>query len=157
MINPIELALSSNLYKANIKNTDWKEALRETASILEKNNCIDNNYVEKIIEDSVKLNFYYCLGENIAMPHTSPEFGAIKTSIAIVTSKDGIYFGNHEFNPIKVIFMISVIKDDDHIDFIMKIAEILQDREFIDNISNCKNDDELKNILLNKIKNQSNM
>ena len=153
MIDPIQLALSQKLYKANIKTTDWKEALRETASILEQNNCINSNYVEKIIEDSVKLNFYYVIGENIAMPHTSPEFGAIKTSIAIATSKNGIYFENHEFNPVKVIFMISVLKDDDHIDFIMKIADILQNREFIDSMANCENNDELNNILLNYIKN----
>ena len=93
------------------------------------------------------------IGENIAIPHTSPEFGAIKTSIAITTSKNGIYFENHEFNPVKVIFMISVLKTDDHIDFIMKIADILQNRDFIYNLSNCMNDNELKNVLSNHIKN----
>lgn len=151
MIDPIELSLSKNLYKANIKSQNWQDALRETAEILEANNCITKNYVEKIIEDSFKLNFYYVIGENIAIPHTSPEFGAIKTSIAITTSKNGIYFENHEFNPVKVIFMISVLKTDDHIDFIMKIADILQNREFIYNLSNCENDNELKNVLLNRI------
>ena len=151
MIDPIELSLSKNLYKANIKSQNWQDALRETAEILEADNCITKNYVEKIIEDSFKLNFYYVIGENIAIPHTSPEFGAIKTSIAITTSKNGIYFENHEFNPVKVIFMISVLKTDDHIDFIMKIADILQDREFIYNLSNCENDNELKNVLLNRI------
>lgn len=153
MINPIELALSKNLYRANIKSKNWQDALRETAGLLESANCITKNYVDKIIEDSYKLNFYYVIGQNIAMPHTSPEFGVIETSIAITTSKKGIYFENHEFNPVRVIFMISVLKNDDHINFIMKIADILQDREFIYNLSNCKNNNELKNILLNYISN----
>ena len=37
MINPIELALSKKLYKANIKSQNWQDALRETANILEVN------------------------------------------------------------------------------------------------------------------------
>ena len=49
--------------------------------------------------------------------------------------------------------MISVLKTDDHIDFIMKIADILQNRDFIYNLSNCMNDNELKNVLSNHIKN----
>ena len=44
MIDPIELSLSKNLYKANIKSQNWQDALRETAEILQANNCITKNY-----------------------------------------------------------------------------------------------------------------
>lgn len=147
MLNPVKLALEKGLYKANLKTTDWKEALRETGNILEEKKIITSDYVDKIIEDSHTLNFYYVIGENIAMPHASPKFGALDTALAVTTSKEGINFGNHEFNPVKVIFMISVLGSDEHIDFIMEIADILQNREFVDKLSQCNNDEELENVL----------
>lgn len=147
MTHPIKLALDNGLYKANIKTSDWKEALIETGRLMVDKKIIDCHYVSKIIEDSKALNFYYVIGENIAMPHAAPAFGALNTALAITTSKNGINFGSHEFNPVKIIFMISVLDSGEHIDFIMEIANILQDRKFVDELINCNDDSELEKVL----------
>ncbi|MGL5722821.1 MAG: PTS sugar transporter subunit IIA [Brevinema sp.] len=138
MLNPIKIALDNETYHINTKNISWDEALKYTASLLEDKGFVTPHYVEKIIEDSTLLNFYYVVGPNIAMPHARPEFGALDIGLAVTVWPQGISFSNHEFNPVNVIFMISVLENDEHIDFIMKMAEILQNRTFINDLIACK-------------------
>lgn len=147
MMEPIHLALEYKTYRAGLPILPWKDALMQTASLLEAGGFINGGYVEKIIADSEPLHFYYVVGPNIAMPHARPEFGAKKTGLALVTCPDGILFADHEFNPVHVIFMISVLETDGHIDFIMKMAEILQNRPFIEALSQCRRVEEIENIL----------
>jgi len=108
------ISLSNILFKVDCQTAE--EALQLSGDLLIKSHKVTQSYVDAVIRLQKSRPAYYVLAPGIALPHTSPENGAIEEAIAIMTLKNPIYFGNSENNPFKYIFFLFSLDYERHID-----------------------------------------
>ena len=64
--------------------SDWKEAIKQAALPLLDQGYINMNYVEKMIENVLKLGSYIVISEQFALPHSAPADGVNKTGMSML-------------------------------------------------------------------------
>lgn len=120
---------------------DWQEAVKIAAQkLLEKGN-IEENYIEKMIENIKKLGPYIVLADDVAMPHSRPEDGVNKTGISLLKLNEGVSFGKE--TSVRLVFVLAAQDSNSHIEMITELVDILQDEEKLTNILQSKTEDEI--------------
>lgn len=63
---------------------DWMEGIKQAASPLVEQGYINSNYVEKMVDNVLKLGPYIVISEQFALPHASPTDGVNKTGMSML-------------------------------------------------------------------------
>src|SRR5699024_2844924 len=66
------------------KASNWQEALKEAATPLLNKKYINENYINKMIENITRLGPYIVITEKIALPHALPNDGVHKTGMSML-------------------------------------------------------------------------
>lgn len=120
---------------------NWQEAVKIAAQkLLEKRN-IEENYIEKMIENINKLGPYIVLADDVAMPHSRPEDGVKKTGISLLKLNEGVSFGKG--TNIRLIFILAAQDSNSHIEMITELVDMLQDEEKLVNILQSETEEEI--------------
>jgi len=150
--------LDPDLMKANLEVSTKEEVLKTLANILFLNKYVKESYYDAVLERE-KLFPTGLPTENIgvAIPHAS-ENHAIKPGIAIAVLKKPVKFNvmgdlNTEID-IKVVFMIAITNPDDQIKLLQDLIGLVQNEEFLLNISNCKDVDSMRIITEKYVSNE---
>lgn len=109
------------------KVKDWKEAIKVAANPLLKNNIITENYVEKMIENVIKMGAYIVISKDIAIPHARPEDGASKTAVSLLKLRNRVKFA--EDKNVNVILALASSNSDDHTTILKNISTILLNKD----------------------------
>lgn len=123
------------------KVDSWQESIKIAAKPLLDNNSIKEEYVTSIIDNINKLGFYIVLDEYIAMPHSRPENGVLKTDISFLKVNDGVMYGDDK---IYLIFLLAAKDSNTHIDLIKNLLEIFDYKE---KLINAKTLEEIRGVL----------
>lgn len=89
------------------------------------------------------------IGEGIAIPHTKSN-NIIVPGIAIGISKKGVNYESFDDKLVKIIFMIFTPDSNTHLDLISKLSSFLMDNNFVNNIMDAKNFNEVVDIINTK-------
>jgi len=106
---------------------DWIEATRHSGSLLLAHGCIEENYIEKMIQTCRELGPYIAIMPGLAIPHARPEDGARKLCLSVVVVKQGVNFGSHN-DPVYVLMAFSTPDKSSHIEVMKQLANILLDK-----------------------------
>ena len=113
---PIEL-------DADVK--DKIEAIRYAGKLLMDNGFVEEEYIDGMIDIFNEFGPYIVISEGIAMPHSRPETGALRSGFCVVRLKKPIEFGNEENDPVKLIVGLSAKDDESHLEVIQFISLLL--------------------------------
>ncbi len=126
----------------------WQEGIKLCFDPLLKKQYISNNYIDSVIQKGIDLNFYFLLTQNMAMPHSRPEDGVNESGVTLLIVKEGVKFGDHEFNPVYCLIGLAAKDSDSHISIMMDISELFGDNpNIIDRLRACITKEEVINIL----------
>lgn len=89
------------------------------------------------------------IGEGIAIPHTKSN-NIIAPGIAIGISKKGVNYESFDDQLVKIIFMIFTPDSNTHLDLISKLSSFLMDNNFVNNIMDANNFNEVVDIINTK-------
>lgn len=117
---------------------DWREAVKVACQPLIDKGCIEPRYIDAIYKSHEKIGPYYVLGPGIAMPHARPEDGVNQLSLALTIVEQGVEFGAHENDPVKLLIVLAATDNDSHINAIMKLAELFDNDKDIQKLFNAK-------------------
>ena len=134
--------LSENNVQILESAADWKDAIRKSTVLLEKDKFVTSDYKEAIIKNVEELGPYICIAPHVAMPHARPEQGALKTQIAVTLFRNEITF-NREDAKANLFITLAAADSDSHLKILMKISELLQDEEKAAKILNSTDKNEL--------------
>jgi mannitol operon transcriptional antiterminator len=70
--------------------SDWVEAIKQAASPLMDQGYINLNYVEKMIDNVLKLGPYIVISEQFALPHAAPADGVKKTGMSMLLLEEPV-------------------------------------------------------------------
>lgn len=120
--------IDANGVKLNQSPVAKEDAIRAAGELLVKQGCVDEAYVDAMIERERLVSTY--MGMGLAIPHgTSEAKGSVKkTGIVLVQYPEGIDFGQEKA---QLVFGIAGIGDE-HLDLLSKICEALEDEEVLE-------------------------
>lgn len=124
----VKKVIDANGVKLNQSPVAKEDAIRAAGELLVKQGCVDEAYVDAMIERERLVSTY--MGMGLAIPHgTSEAKGSVKkTGIVLVQYPEGIDFGQEKA---QLVFGIAGIGDE-HLDLLSKICEALEDEEVLE-------------------------
>lgn len=125
---PKKNVIDENGIRLNQSPVSKEEAIRAAGELLVKQGCVDESYVEAMLERERLTTTY--MGMGLAIPHgTSEAKGSVKkTGIVLVQYPDGVDFGDEKA---QLVFGIAGIGDE-HLDLLQKICEALEDEDVME-------------------------
>lgn len=134
--------IENNSILLNQSATNWEEAIKIGTDLLEKAGTIEPRYYDNIVSKIKEMGPYIILAPGLAMPHARPEEGVIKTSFALVTLSEPVYFDGDD-EPVNVLLTLAGSDSDQHMQGLMEITQILDDEESetgvnLDKVLACK-------------------
>lgn len=105
-----------------------EDAIRAAGALLVKQGCVDEPYVDAMVEREKIVSTY--MGMGLAIPHgTSEAKGSVKkTGIVLVQYPEGVDFGDEKA---QLVFGIAGIGDE-HLDLLARICDALEDPEVME-------------------------
>ena len=76
---------------------DWREAIRLASAPLIEDGSITQNYVRAMIDSIETTGPYIVLTPGVALPHARPSEGAKKLAMAMLCSRERIYFNEEKY------------------------------------------------------------
>lgn len=134
--------IENNSILLNQSASNWEDAVKIGTDLLVKAGTIEPRYYDNIISKVKELGPYIILAPGLAMPHARPEEGVIKTSFALVTLKEPVFFDGEE-EGVKILLTLAGSDSDQHMQGLMEITQILDDEESetgvnLDKVLACK-------------------
>ncbi len=137
-----------NLIKGNLQENNKKEVFEELAKILFENNRISSK--EAFLTDiEARETLSVTSMDGIAYPHAKSK-AVTEPAIAVGVKREGIEYGDEEGVKPTVFFMIaSPDNGADHHIYVLQELFGKFSEEFIEDIHNAKNENQILNILIN--------
>lgn len=134
--------IENNAILLNQSAANWEDAVKIGTDLLVKAGTIEPRYYENIISKVKELGPYIILAPGLAMPHARPEEGVLKTSFALVTLTEPVFFDGEE-EGVRVLLTLAGSDSDQHMQGLMEITQVLDDEESetgvnLDKILRCK-------------------
>lgn len=120
--------MDENGIKLNQPPVSKEEAIRAAGELLVKQGCVDESYVDAMLEREKLVSTY--MGMGLAIPHGTSEAkdSVKKTGIVLVQYPEGVDFGDEKA---QLVFGIAGIGEE-HLDLLSKICEALEDEEVME-------------------------
>lgn len=139
--------IENNSIKLNQSAQNWEEAIKLGTDMLIASGAIEPRYYDNIVNKVKEMGPYIILAPGLAMPHARPEEGVIKTSFALVTLKEPIYFDGDD-EPVYVLVTLAGSDSDQHMQGLMEITQVLDDPDSdtgvdLDKIRRCTTSEEV--------------
>ena len=131
---------------ANLQAESWQDSIRKAAEPLLQENCIEERYIDNMIQSVLKYGPYIVIDKGIALAHARPEDGVRKTSLALVTLDPAVSFGS-ENDPVRIMIVLAASGDNEHVNLLAFLADFLNDEGNIRNMLSAADDTQLKNII----------
>ncbi|MGV2621982.1 UNVERIFIED_CONTAM: PTS mannitol transporter subunit IICBA [Halobacillus marinus] len=137
-----ELLKEENIF-INQHFSTKEEAIRFAGEALVKAGCVEDDYVEAMLERETITSTY--MGNNVAIPHgtENAKKAVIKSGFTVIQVPDGVDFNGE---PAKLIFGIAG-KDGTHLEILSGIAVICSEQDNVDRMVQAKTAKELKDII----------
>ena len=142
---------SEKLIAVNMEADSKDSAIEQLIRMLEKDNRINSlsEFRDSIYERENESTTE--VGEYTAIPHGRSET-VNENSVCIATLKKPVMWNFETKEEIDIIFMLAVKKDstDTHIEILSELASKIMEEDFILNIKNAHNKNEIYNIITEK-------
>lgn len=139
--------LKEESIELNVDVKDWTDAVRFGGSILFKNNCVTENYIQAMIDSVREIGPYIVVTKGVAMPHAQPDKGALRVGMSLITLKNPVNFGNAENDPVNIIICFSATDSKTHLKALSQLAKLLDNEEALLKISSSNSKAEVLEII----------
>lgn len=125
------MEFQKNLIKLNQSFATKEEAIRYCGRLLHQEGCVEEEYIEAMIQRNEELSVY--TGNFIAIPHgtDAAKEKILKTGVTVVQVPEGVNFGTEEAPQIATILFGIAGIGDEHLQLIQKISIFCAD---VDNV-----------------------
>lgn len=127
---------------------DWKDAISQSAALLERDGVIDRRYVEAIFESFEKNGDYMIVVPEVVLSHARPEHGALSTGLSLVTLAQPAIYSPSPERTITAVFTLAATDHEQHLKVMQALAELLIDDEALRTLLSARAKDEVLSLFL---------
>ncbi|MDO4554813.1 MAG: PTS sugar transporter subunit IIA [Lachnospiraceae bacterium] len=146
--------LDKSLIMTDLDVTCWEDVMKEIGGTLTKEGYTKDSYVDALIAREKEYPTGLDIdGIGVAIPHTDVSH-VNKAGIAIGVLKEPVTFvqmgTDDETAKVGVVFMLSVVDPNKHMDHLQRIITIIQDKNVLNQLLEAKETDEIIEIIKEK-------
>lgn len=120
----------------------WENAVKAAVDPLVRLGYAEERYGSEIIENTKRYGAYYILMPGVALIHGRPDQGALAIQLAVTLVREPVHFPG-KADGVKLMIAIASTDTDSHIEMLMDIASILEDKSRVDSILRSNSEAEL--------------
>lgn len=133
------------ILKNNIRVVDevltWEEAIKVAATPLKEDGFIKEEYIDAMLENVVKNGPYIVIMPGIAMPHSRPEDGVLKTGMSLLKLSKNVKFPENK--DVQLIFVLATTDSNMHLKLISELTNLLMEDESVEKLFLAKSKEEV--------------
>ncbi|WP_165005300.1 MULTISPECIES: PTS sugar transporter subunit IIA [unclassified Enterococcus] len=135
--------LSFDMIELNQSFTTKEEAIRYCGKKLVEAGCVDEAYIDAMVERDAMLSVY--MGNFIAIPHGTDEAKKYvkKSCICVVQVPDGVNFGTEEDEKIATVLFGIAGVGEDHLQLVQQIALYCSDMDNVVQLADALSKEEV--------------
>ena len=125
------ILVEENIY-TNLSFDSWESALYFGGEVLEEKKAVNSEYVESIINILKTHGSYMVINDHILLAHGRNEDNVFETSMLLMTLDNFIEFPSGK--EIKMIILFSSKDNKEHLNALLKLTELLDEKNLYDEI-----------------------
>lgn len=107
--------------------TSWQETFELTGELLVRSNRATPEYTKAMIAVYQELGPYMVISPGIALAHAKASEHVVSPGLSLLTLTDGVVFGVERFDPVRIVFGLTALAHDDHINLLAALSDFLLD------------------------------
>ncbi|WP_239732921.1 PTS sugar transporter subunit IIA [Mammaliicoccus sp. P-M55] len=127
------------------KVTNWEESIQIAAAPLLQEDYFNKDYVDSMIKSVHDMGPYIVIAPEIAIAHARPNENVNKVGLSLLKLDEHINFSDNSHFA-SLVFVLSAIDNEAHLEILKKLATILSDKETVQSLVLAKNKSEIINI-----------
>ncbi|WP_239751754.1 PTS sugar transporter subunit IIA [Mammaliicoccus sp. H-M34] len=127
------------------KVANWEESIQIAAAPLLQEDYFNKNYVDSMIKSVHDMGPYIVIAPEIAIAHARPNENVNKVGLSLLKLDEHINFSDNSHFA-SLVFVLSAIDNEAHLEILKKLATILSDKETVQSLVLAKNKSEIINI-----------
>ena len=132
---------------ANVRVSNWEEAVRTAGDILVRTGGAREEYIEAMIGTVKEMGPYIVIAPGIAMPHARPEDGVLEPCMAIITLDPPVEFGNPDNDPVRVVVAFGGVDNKQHVDALREMAQVLSNESNVEALIHAQEAPEILRVM----------
>ncbi|MBL0847904.1 PTS sugar transporter subunit IIA [Mammaliicoccus fleurettii] len=127
------------------KVANWEESIQIAAAPLLQKDYFNKDYVDSMIKSVHDMGPYIVIAPEIAIAHARPNENVNKVGLSLLKLDEHINFSDNSHFA-SLVFVLSAIDNEAHLEILKKLATILSDKETVQSLVLAKNKSEIINI-----------
>lgn len=121
--------------------SSWEEAIRIAADPLKENGFIKEEYISAMLKNVVNNGPYIVIMPGLAIPHSRPEDGVLKTGMSLLKLLKSVKFP--EDKEVQLIIVLAANDSDVHVELISELTNLLMEDEAMEKLFSSKTKEEV--------------
>lgn len=131
------------LVKLLDKVDNYLDAIKISCDMLEAEGIVEKRYYDAIVNKIEEFGPYFCIAEDICMPHARPEDGAIEEGLCIIKLNEPVDFMG---KTVRVFFTLSAKDNESHLGLMRKIADVCMNKDKFNNLLKVETEEQLMEV-----------
>lgn len=126
----------------------WQDSIYGAAQPMVADGTLDNQYLDKIIENVNTYGPYFIIMPDVAMPHsTLGGTGVYKTAIGFCKVKEPVVFDpNDETKNARLFFTLAAVNNEQHLQNMVQLSEMLVKEGIVEDLLAAETKEDLLDI-----------
>ncbi|MFM5905600.1 MAG: PTS sugar transporter subunit IIA [Micrococcales bacterium] len=130
-----------------VEASDWREAIAASGTGLVASGCATADYTSAMIQAVVELGPYIVIAPGLAVAHARPGAAVLKTGMSLAVLANPVAFGNQANDPVSVVFGLSALDHDKHLELLSAFANRASSPGFVNLLLSCRTEAEIRALL----------
>jgi PTS system ascorbate-specific IIA component len=118
--------------------------------LLVKSGCIEQGYIDSMIDAVNELGPYMVLLPGFALAHAAPSPDVHRDAMSLITLAAPVEFGSEENDPVRVVLCLSCVDRESHIASLRRVAMALMEDGMVDRLAGAKDAGEIQSLLVSE-------
>ncbi|GIP33837.1 BglG family transcription antiterminator [Paenibacillus sp. J2TS4] len=109
------------------EQTDWRTAISLAAAPLLEEGTIVHGYIRAMIDKVMEYGPYIVIAPGLAIAHAKPEDGVVRTSMSLLSIREGAAFGDDPKHIVRLLFVIASQDGESHLKALTQLTDMLRE------------------------------
>ena len=130
-----------------VEAADWREAIRASGVGLVASGCATDEYTQAMIQAVEEMGPYIVIAPGLALAHARPGSSVLKTGMSLAVLTRPVAFGNAANDPVSVVFGLSALDHDKHLELLASFANTASAPGFVNSLLSCGSEPNIRSLL----------
>lgn len=140
-----EILFDEKNTRLQIEAESWEAAVEIGGELLVEQGCVEDSYINGMLQKVNKHRMDVVIADGIAIPHTRYEDGAFRVGVSLVTLKTPLSFAESE-EKVKVVLCFSAMNIQDYWHMVSFALDLIE-YDVLDQLAEAKTLEEVRSVM----------